>query len=93
MTNVDAPDVIGIHVHDAESRPAVTSGELLPYFPDRPFQTGVDINMPATTPPDGTITVVSTPRGNTEQQQVFNVPNWASHEHRITLSFNDFEQE
>ncbi|SDT90447.1 hypothetical protein [Halopseudomonas salegens] len=93
LTNIDVNNVIGIHVHDAESHPAITSGELLPYFPDQPFQSGVDVNMPATSPPDGVITVTSYPRGDSSRPQVFNVPNRASASHRVSLIFNDFVQD
>lgn len=85
--------LIGIHVHDAEATPAVTTGELLPYFPTQPFQTGVDVNMPATSPPDGSIRVVSKPRGDATREQVLNMPNWASSAHRISVVFNDFVQD
>ena len=95
--NILRPDMgnstIGIHVHDDEATPALTTGELLPYFPDQPFQTGVDVNMPATSPPDGVISIVSTPRGDTARKQTLNVPNWISSEHRISIIFNDFVQD
>ncbi len=95
--NILRPDMgnsnIGIHVHDDEATPALTTGELLPYFPAQPFQTGVDVNMPATSPPDGVISIVSTPRGDAARKQTINVPNWASSEHRISIIFNDFVQD
>ena len=84
---------IGIHVHDDQATPALTTGDPLPYFPDQPFQWGVDVYMPASTPVDGTISVVSTPRGETGSQQQLNVPNWASSSHRISLIFNDYIQD
>ncbi|WP_415054743.1 alpha/beta fold hydrolase [Halopseudomonas sp.] len=87
------PGNIGIHIHDDAATPALTTVELLPYFPDQLFQTGVDVNMPAASPPDGYITLTSTPRGDTASPQVFNVPNWASSDHRISITFNDFVQD
>ncbi len=84
---------IGIHVHDDEATPLLTSGEPLPYFPEQPFQWGVDVYMPAAEPPDGTISIVSSPRGDTANQQILNVPNWASSGHRISLIFNDYQQD
>lgn len=84
---------IGIHVHDDEASPLLTTAEPLPYFPDQPFQWGVDVYMPAATPPNGVISVVSSPRGDTRNQQVLNVPNWASSAHRISLIFNDYMQD
>lgn len=84
---------IGIHVHDDAATPALTTGELLPYFPDQIFQTGVDVNMPAASPPDGYITLSSAPRGDTDNLQILNVPNWPSSDHRISITFNDFVQD
>src|SRR5690606_33769351 len=49
--------------------------------------------MPAAEPPDGTISIVSSPRGDTANQQILNVPNWASSGHRISLIFNDYPQD
>lgn len=86
-------DNIGIHVHDDEATPLLTSGDPLPYFPAQPFQEGVDVYMPAAAPPNGTISVVSSPRGDTRNQQTLNVPNWASSGHRISLIFNDYMQD
>lgn len=85
--------VIGIHVHDDDASPLLTTGDALAYFPDQPFQWGVDVYMPASTPPDGVISIVSSPRGDTENQQILNVPNWASSAHRISLIFNDYIQD
>ena len=93
MSSISANSVIGIHVHDAESYPAITTGELLPYFPSQPFQSGVDVNMPATSPADGVITITSYPRGDSSRPQVFNVPNRPSLDHRVSLTFNDFVQD
>ncbi|MEH6565276.1 MAG: alpha/beta fold hydrolase [Halopseudomonas sp.] len=87
------PGNIGIHVHDDAATPAITSGDLLPYFPDQLFQTGVDVYMPATSPPDGHISIVSTQRGDASNLQTLNVPNWASSDHRISLILNDFLQD
>ena len=81
-----------IHSHD---NPAdrFSSLELIPFFAVQPFQTGVDVYIPATTPPDGTITFWSAPRGDTSSPQVLNTPNWASDGHRITAQFNDYVQD
>lgn len=84
---------IGIHVHDDDVSPLLTTGDPLLYFADQLFQWGVDVYMPASTPPDGVISIVSSPRGDTENQQVLNVPNWASSGHRISLTFNDYVQD
>src|SRR5690606_31589205 len=76
---------IGIHVHDDEATPGVSTGNPLPYFPAQAFQWGIDVFMPASSPADGVIAVVSTPRGDTDNRQVLNVPNLPSSEHRISL--------
>src|SRR5215471_2018954 len=66
---------------------------LIPYFGTVPFQNGVDVYMPATDPPDGTITFSSAPRGDPSQLQVLNTPNWASDTHRIVVNLNDYVQD
>lgn len=81
---------IGLHIHDDESTPAHSSLELLDWFPDQPFQSGIDVYMPATDEPDGTITLHSVPHGNGEAEQVINVPNWPSDSDRISVQFNDW---
>nr|WP_256669765.1 hypothetical protein [Pseudomonas sp. OIL-1] len=84
---------IGIHVHDDVATPRETTGALLAYFHAQIFQTGADVFMPGDPDPDGYISIVSSPRGDTERKQQLNVPNWASSEHRISLTFNDFVQD
>jgi pimeloyl-ACP methyl ester carboxylesterase len=83
---------IGVHVHD---NPAdqVSSLNLIPFFTTQPFQTGMDVYMPATTPTDGTITFRNDPRGDAARPQVVNTPNWASDVHRISVSLNDYVQD
>ena len=85
---------VAIHVHDVAATPAVSSLGLLPFFPTQPFQTGVDIFMPAATPPDGTIRIVNAHRGNTLRRdlQIINIPNWASTGDRVSVNFNDYVQ-
>jgi pimeloyl-ACP methyl ester carboxylesterase len=83
---------VGIHVHDNPAD-GVSSLNLIPFFVTQPFQTGVDVYMPATDPPDGTITFANAPRGDASRMQVVNTPNWASDEHRITVQYNDYVQD
>lgn len=94
--NIIVPDmgngIIGIHVHDTADSPAQTTLAPIEYFVEQPFQYGLDVYMPAATPPDGVITLVSTPRGDESKKQVINVPNWASSQHRISVIFNDYIQ-
>lgn len=49
--------------------------------------------MPVTDPPDGTISFVNAPRGDTSRLQVVNVPNWESEGHRINVYFRDYVQD
>jgi Lipase C-terminal domain/AF_1763-like, C-terminal domain/alpha/beta hydrolase fold len=83
---------VGVHVHDYLAD-QVSSLSLIPFFTTQPFQTGVDVYMPATNPPDGTITFANAPRGDTSRIQVVNTANWASDDHRITVEFNDYVQD
>ena len=85
-------DTIGIHIHDDAATPGQTTLQPLPYFPDQAFQTGVDVYMPATEPPDGTVTIRSMARGKAEAVQTLNFPNWASDRHRIGIVFNDYDR-
>jgi hypothetical protein len=55
--------------------------------------TGVDIYVPAADPPDGTTSLVLTPRGGGGKTQVINIPNWASLNHSVSVVFNDYVQE
>jgi pimeloyl-ACP methyl ester carboxylesterase len=82
---------IWIHVHDSPAD-RLSSLDLIPYFAGQLGQTGVDVYMPAITPPDGTITFWNAPRGDTSHPQVLNTPNWASDGHRIWVQFNDYVQ-
>jgi pimeloyl-ACP methyl ester carboxylesterase len=83
---------IGLHLHDDAATPGETTLAALPYFSEQPFQSGVDVFMPASTSadePDGTITVTNLPRGDTGRPQTVNVPNWPSSGHTISVMFAD----
>jgi pimeloyl-ACP methyl ester carboxylesterase len=88
-------DVVGVHLHDNVS-PGTSGLGVISAFSSQPFQTGVDVYMPATTPPDGTITITNAPRGDAGRAQVLNVPNWASQQgtsrHGILAELNDYVQ-
>lgn len=84
---------IGIHLHDDVATPMMTTLAPLPWFSTQPFQTGVDVYMPASDPPTGTLTFKSIPRGNAAKPQILNTPNWASSLHSISLMFADFAQD
>jgi pimeloyl-ACP methyl ester carboxylesterase len=81
---------IAIFIHDDAATPGESSLELLPWFPEQAFQTGVDVFMPANDKPDGTITIRNLPRGDESKPQVINVPNWASTNHTISVLLSDF---
>jgi pimeloyl-ACP methyl ester carboxylesterase len=93
LSRLTSNGAIGIHVHDDTATPRSTSLNTLSYFSSLPFQTGVDVYMPAFIPnPNGYIEVANTPRGNTARIQRISVPNWASSGHRISVEFNDYVQ-
>lgn len=88
VTSPRSNRTLGIFVHDAGvdrqsdlTEPADPIG--------LPFLAGVDLFMPAASPPDGTISVVSEPRLGDGPETVC-VPNWASNDARITVQFNAF---
>lgn len=81
-----------VHMHDNPAD-GVSSLKLIPFFDALFGQTGVDVYMPTTDPPDGTITLRSLPRGDTAHPQVINVPNWASDQNRIGVVLNDYVQD
>ncbi|MDP3939571.1 MAG: alpha/beta hydrolase [Deltaproteobacteria bacterium] len=89
---VRAASKIGLHVMDNGSDKVSTLAPV-PYFVGQIFQTGVDIWMPATTPPDGSIRWANAPRGDTSRVQTVNTPNWASDYHRLSIQFNDYVQD
>jgi hypothetical protein len=53
------------------------------------FISGIDLFMPAASPPDRTIELRLTPRGG-GADQVVNIPNWASDEVRVSVGFRDY---
>ena len=69
---------IGLHVHDDVATPGETTLAPLPYFSEQPFQSGIDVYLPASPDADGTITATNLPRGDAGRPQTLNVPNWPS---------------
>jgi pimeloyl-ACP methyl ester carboxylesterase len=82
----------GIHLHDDAASPGSSTGANLPYLSTQPFQQGKDLYMPAAGGPNGTISFVSTPRGDAARRQTINVPNWPSQGHGVLVHFNDYVQ-
>ena len=90
-------DIAGVHAHDNAASPRQSTLDPLTYFSSQPFQTGVDVYMPAAATPNGTIRITNNPRGNALRQQVMNVPNWASlvngtQRQGMLVEFNDYVQ-
>jgi pimeloyl-ACP methyl ester carboxylesterase len=84
---------IAIYLHDDAATPGETTLAALPWFPEQAFQTGVDIYMPASDEPNGTITLKNLPRGDATKPQALNVPNWASTNHNVSVLFSDFPRD
>jgi pimeloyl-ACP methyl ester carboxylesterase len=85
-------DRIALYLHDDAATPKKTTLAPLPYFPTQPFQTGADVYLPASDPPDGTISVTNIQRGDTTKPQVLNFPNYSSDKHTIMVQFADYAQ-
>lgn len=85
-------NISGMHLHDDAATPGSTSLANLPYLSTQPFQHGRDLYMPAANGPNGTISFVSTPRGDTLRRQTINIPNWPSSGHGFVVHFNDYVQ-
>jgi pimeloyl-ACP methyl ester carboxylesterase len=85
--------VIGIFAYDRSLNGLTDVSTPIPTFFAVGFMTGVDIYMPAADPPDGTISLVLTPRGGGGKTQVVNIANWESLDHSVSVPFNDFLQD
>jgi hypothetical protein len=81
---------IGLHLHDDAATPGQTTLAALPYFSTQPFQSGVDVFVPASADARGTVTVRNIPRGDTSRPQTLNVPNWPSDLHSVSVVFTDY---
>ena len=90
ITDFVGNGAIGLHVHDDAATPGESTLGPLPYFADQPFQSGIDVFLPASPDGSGTITVTNIPRGDTSDPQVLNVPNWPSSTHAISVVFTDW---
>ncbi len=64
-----------------------------PDFHVVPFISGLDMYLPASSPPSDVIAIELTPRGGGGATQQINVPNWPSSEVRsISVQFRDYLQ-
>lgn len=82
---------LGIHTGDVDIDKVSTLARE-DWFYSQFFQTGVDIWMPATEPPDGTIAFTNLPGKAPWAPQTINIPNWASEDHRVLVMFNAYFQ-
>ncbi|HEX7133982.1 MAG TPA: alpha/beta fold hydrolase [Iamia sp.] len=90
ITDFVGNGAIGLHIHDDAATPGETTREPLPYFSEQPFQSGIDVFLPASADGSSTITVTNLPRGDADRPQVLNVPAWPSSEHATSVVFTDW---
>jgi len=88
-----AKNLIGLFVYDKDADGVSDLTQPIPLYHAITFMSGVDLYMPAAEPPDGTISIVVTPRWGGGKTQVINVPNWASSEHAMSVIVNDYVQD
>jgi pimeloyl-ACP methyl ester carboxylesterase len=67
------------------------SAPVQPWF-SLPFISAVDLVVPATIPPDETIRIEMVARAGDSETEVVNIPNWATSENVVTITFRDFQQ-
>ena len=85
-------NLIGLFVYDKDADEVSDLTQPIPLYHAITFMSGVDLFMPAAVPPDGTISIVVTPRWGDGETQVINVPNWASSQHAMSVIVNDYIQ-
>lgn len=85
-------NAIGVFAYDVGSDGVSNVAAPIPTLFALPFLTGVDLHVPATHPPDRTITVRSVPRDGGGAEQVVRFPAWASENHPVSVHFHDFVQ-
>jgi pimeloyl-ACP methyl ester carboxylesterase len=67
------------------------SAPVQPWF-SLPFISAVDLVVPATIPPDDTVRVEMVARAGDGDEEVVNIPNWATSQNIVTITFRDFQQ-
>ena len=90
ITDFVGNGAIGLHVHDDVATPGESTSAKLPFFGEQPFQSGIDVFLPASPDADGTLTARNLPRGDAGRPQTLNVPNWPSSGHTVSLVFADW---
>jgi len=86
-------NLIGLFIYDKDADGVSDLTQPIPLYHAITFMSGVDLYMPAAEPPDGTISIVVTPRWGDDKAQVINVPNWASSLHAMSVIVNDYIQD
>jgi hypothetical protein len=84
--------VNAVFAFDAGSDGVSNLAAPLPALAALPFLTGVDLFIPATTPPHHVVPVQMTARAGDGTPETINIPNWASTHNHTTVQFRDFEQ-
>jgi pimeloyl-ACP methyl ester carboxylesterase len=67
------------------------SAPVQPWF-SLPFISAVDLVVPATIPPDDTARIQMVARAGDGDEEVVNIPNWATSQNIVTITFRDFQQ-
>jgi pimeloyl-ACP methyl ester carboxylesterase len=81
----------GVFVADFNENGTSEPAEPNPVLSSLPFLTGVDVFIPAASPPNDTVEVSLTSRGRGPARSL-NFPNFPSSTDRVSLIFNDHEQ-
>jgi pimeloyl-ACP methyl ester carboxylesterase len=68
------------------------SAPVQPWF-SLPFISAVDLVVPATIPPDDTVRIEMVARAGDGDEEVINIPNWATSQNIVTITFRDFQQD
>jgi pimeloyl-ACP methyl ester carboxylesterase len=67
------------------------SAPVQPWF-SLPFISAVDLVVPATIPPDDTVRIEMVARAGDGDEEVVSIPNWATSQNIVTITFRDFQQ-
>ena len=84
--------VNAVFAFDAHSDQVTDLTAPLPALFGLPFITGMDVYIPATTPPNDPVRITSTSRTAPDQQVTVNVPNWPSSDHHVSVQLWDFDR-
>ena len=90
VTSPQFKRTVGLFAFDAGSDGQSNVGAPLPAFFSLPFISGVDLAIPASRPPDGTISVRLRSRGRGRVRAI-KIPNLPYSTDRISVQLDDFE--